>query len=232
MRACEGRRAPTGGKGDRGHPALLARPDSRGPVATQGPPASEVLRAPPGVPGAKASRVKLVTPAGMAGLGWTLSGPKANEDPSVCVLPACTHVHASLRIRSLSCALLYAEVEQVPCTPEPKDMLMIFLLQDPRDTLASEAILGGTANQVSKDTSGCQERAVLLARRVHEESGGLLATWESRGRAAGMAPQVEEVPQGLRVVRASRARLERQGRWARRAPLASAGRRVRRAPRP
>ena len=98
--------------------------------------------------------------------------------------------------------------------------------------MASEAILGSTANQVSKDTSGCQVRAVLLARRVHEESGGLLATWESRGRAAGMAPQVEEVPQGLRVVRASRARLERQGRWARRAPLASAGRRVRRAPRP
>lgn len=228
MRACEGRRAPTGGKGDRGHPALLARPDSRGPVATQGPPASEVLLAPTGVPGAKASRAKLVTLAGMAGLGWTLSGRKANADPSVCVLPACTHVHASLRIQSLSCALLYAEVEQVPCTPEPKDML-IFLLQDPRDTLASEAILGGTANQVSKDTSGCQERAVLLARRVHEESGGLLATWESRGRAAGMAPQVEEVPQGLRVVRASRARLERRGRWACKAPLASAGRR---APRP
>ena len=33
--------------------------------------------------------------------------------------------------------------------------------------------------------------------------------------AAGMAPQVEEVPQGLRVVRASRARLERRGRWVR-----------------
>ena len=125
MRACEGRRAPTGGKGDRGHPALLARPDSRGPVATQGPPASEVLLAPTGVPGAKASRAKLVTLAGMAGLGWTLSGRKANADPSVCVLPACTHVHASLRIWSLSCALLCAEVEQVPCTPEPKDMLMI-----------------------------------------------------------------------------------------------------------
>lgn len=98
--------------------------------------------------------------------------------------------------------------------------------------MASEAILGSTANQVSKDTWGCQERAVLLARRVHEESGGLLAIWESRGRAAGMAPQVEEVPQGLRVVRESRARLGRRGRWACKAQLDSAGRRVRRAPRP